>query len=273
MILLLAAPIQQSFSAPIPDTRLDSSQFGTSPLTTLPWDWIVHLIHTNRDCQAQLEEKDEILNAEPLPQPEPLEGDRIRERRFVATFLPQIDARLWDWIQRLFQEYREASEVLTPLENDTWTAEVVLQAVNAVSRKKRNVEQRTSVSKLMGLLQMPLFSDQTLISPLLGNHTMADQENGNSTEEFPRHQVFVQRKFIQEDPWDFGVVAVIFAIACLVAAIAGLAGKKAHTKEVLLILDTRESDNEPAEPEDPIQDCEQCDFHLEYPLVHTLEEP
>jgi len=145
VILLLVVPIQQCFSAPIPDSQLDTSPVEITPFATIPWKWIVHLIHRNRDCQAQLEEKDEILNAEPLPQPEPLEDVRIRDKRFVATFIPQIDARLWGWIQQLFQGYQEATEVLTPLENDTWTAETILQAVNAVSRKKRDVESRTTV--------------------------------------------------------------------------------------------------------------------------------
>jgi len=273
VILLLVAPIQPSFSAPIPDTQLDSSPFGTSDLISLPWHWVIHLAHKNRDCQAQLAEKDEILNAEPLPQPEPLEEAQIREKRFVATFLPQIDARLWDWIQQLFQGYREASEVLTPLENDTWTAEVILQAANAVSRKKRNIEPKTSVSKLLSILQMPLFSNQTLLSPILRNQTITGQEDGNSTTEFPRHRIYFQRKFIQEDPWDFGVVAIIFAIACIVASIAGLAGRRPHTKEVLLIVETGESDDGPSETGETIQDCEHCDFHLDYPLVHIPEEP
>ena len=61
VILLLVVPIQQCFSAPIPDSQLDTSPVEIAPFATIPWKWIVHLIHRNRDCQAQLEEKDEIL--------------------------------------------------------------------------------------------------------------------------------------------------------------------------------------------------------------------
>jgi len=106
----------------------------------------------------------------------------------------------------------------------------------------------------------------------LGNQTIADQEDRNSTEELSRARTYFKRKFIQEDPWDFGVVAIIFVVACIVASIAGLAGKKARTEELLLIIETAESDQELAAPE-TIQDCEHCDFHLEYPLVHLPEEP
>jgi hypothetical protein len=89
----------------------------------------------------------------------------------------------------------------------------------------------------------------------------------------PRHRNYFQRRIIQEDPWDLGVVAIIFAIACIVASIAGLAGRRPHAGEVLLIVENGESDDGLSESEGTIQDCEHCDFHLEYPLVHMPEEP
>jgi len=168
--------------------------------------------------------------------------------------------------------------VLTPLENDTWTAEVVLQAANAVSRKKREVKARNSVSTMMDLLQLPLFQNRTLISPIQGNRTMTNQKIENSTEGLPRYQILVKQEPL-EDPWDFGVVAIIFVIACVVASVAGLAGKKERERkmlpdrEMLLIVETRGPEKDLAGSSETLQDCEYCDFHLDYPLVHLPEKP
>jgi hypothetical protein len=224
-----------------------------------------------------LEEKDELLKAELLPQPEPLEEVQTRNRRFISAFIPEIDARIWDWVQQLFQGYREATEVLTPLENDTWTAEVILQAANAVSRRKREVQSNNSVSIMMDLLQLPLFQNRTLISPLQGNSTMTDRTIENSVEGHPRDHILVNRdSFKDADPWDFGMVAIVFIVACVVAFIAGLAGKKEREqktlpdREMLLIIETGGLAEELAEA---AQNCEHCDFHLDYPLVHLSEKP
>jgi hypothetical protein len=61
----------------------------------------------------------------------------------VAAFILQINIHLWDWVKQLFQDYQDATEVLTPLENNTWMANTVLQVVNAVHQKKREVEPDT----------------------------------------------------------------------------------------------------------------------------------
>jgi hypothetical protein len=267
-------------SAPIPETPTAPSELGFS---NIPWKWIVHLVHKNQDCQAQLDEKEELLReellkAEPLPQPEPLEGVQIRDRRFVSAFLPQIDARIWEWIQQLFQGYREATDVLTPLENDTWTAEVILQATNAVSRRKREVQTRNPVSTMMDILELPLFQNRTLISPIQGNSTMTSQKVENSTEGLPRFQILVRQGPL-DDPWDLGTVAIIFVIACVVASVAGLAGKKEREREMkpdrelLLIVETNGPENDSTGSSETLQDCENCDFHLDYPMVHLPEKP
>jgi hypothetical protein len=190
---------------------------------TIPWDWIVHLVHKNQDYRTQLEERDRFEptpmeqglhrewrfisafwdfwpqiswdwvktnpTAEPFPQPEPLDEASHQEKCFVAAFLPQFDARIWDWAKQLFQGYQEATEVLTPLENDTWTADLVLQAANLVNRKKREVKSKTFVSTMMEWLQMPLFSNQTLLTPSRVNQTISELPRRNSTEETPRYQV------------------------------------------------------------------------------------
>jgi hypothetical protein len=265
----------------------------------------VHLVHKNQDYRRQLDEHDRLeptpmdqdlhrdrrfisafrdfwshiswdwiktnQTAELLPQPEPLNKAPHREKRFVSAFLPQFDARIWDWAKQLFQGYQEATEVLTPLENDTWTADVVLQAANLVSRKKREVKSKSIVSTMMDWLQLPLFRNQTLLTLSRVNHTISEPPRWNSTEGTLWSQVQFKR-YSLENILDLCIVAVVFLFAVVVAFAAGLAGKRAHSEDKLLIVERKELEQEPLKDDDIIQDCENCDFHLEYPLVHLPEE-
>jgi hypothetical protein len=257
---------------------------------TVPWDWIVHLVRTNQDLRKQLDEHrctEPADQAELLPIPEALDGAPHREKRFVAALLPQFDARIWDWAKLLFQGYQEAADVLTPLESDTWTADVVLQAANLGKRKKREVKPKSPVSTMMDWLQLPLFRNQTLLKPepsvstmmhwlqlplfrnqtLLTiaevNHTISEPQQRNSTEE-PRRPPGQVHRYSLEDVFDFCIVALVFVFAMMVAFAAGQAGKKAQREEeVLPIAVIRRLESESWNDDDIIQDCENCDFHLE----------
>jgi hypothetical protein len=275
---------------------------------TIPWDWIVHLVRQNQDFRKQLEErnlteaadsvphrdrrfisafwdfwpylswdgaKDQPTTglAEPLPLPEALDEAPHREKRFVAAFLPQFDARIWDWAKILFQGYQEATEVLTPLENDTWTADVVLQAVNLVNRKKREVKPQSFVSTMMDWLQLPLFRNQTLLTVAKVNHTTSESLPRNSTEG-PTRSPGQAHRYSLENIFDFCIVAMVFIFAMMVAFAAGLAGKRARqNEEEIPIAVIQQWEQESWKDGDIIQDCENCDFHLEYPLVHLPENP
>jgi hypothetical protein len=215
----------------------------------------------------------EQLVAEILPRPEALDDAPHREKRFVAAFLPQFDARIWDWAKLLFQGYQEATEVLTPIENDTWTADVVLQAANLVNRKKREVQTKSFVSTMMDWLQLPLFRNQTLLTIAEGNHTISEPQQRNSTEEPTRSPGQIHR-YSLENIFDFCIVAMVFIFAMMVAFAAGLAGKRAQREEEELpIAVIQMLEQESWKDDEVIQDCESCDFHLEYPLVHLPEKP
>jgi hypothetical protein len=245
---------------------------------TIPWDWIVHLVRQNQDFRKQLEEHNvteaaDSELAEPLPLPEALDEAPHREKRFVAALLPQFDARIWDWAKTLFQGYQEATEVLTPLENDTWTADVVLQAVNLVNRKKRETKPQSFVSTMMDWLQLPLFRNQTLLTVAKVNHTTSESQPQNSTEG-PTRSPSQAHRYSLENIFDFCIVAMVFIFAIMVSFAAGLAGKRAQqNEEELPIAVIQRWEQESLKDDDTIQDCENCDFHLEYPLVHLPEKP
>jgi hypothetical protein len=245
---------------------------------TIPWGWIVHLVRQNQDFRKQLEEHNVTKTVdselvEPLPLPEALDEAPHREKRFVAALLPQFDARIWDWAKTLFQGYQEATEVLTPLENDTWTADVVLQAVNLVNRKKRETKPQSFVSTMMDWLQLPLFRNQTLLTVTKVNHTTLESQPQNTTEG-PTRSPSQAHRYSLENIFDFCIVAMVFLFAILVAFAAGLAGKKARqNEEELPIAVIQRWEQESLKDDDTIQDCENCDFHLEYPLVHLPEKP
>jgi hypothetical protein len=272
---------------------------------TIPWDWIVHLVRQNQDFRKQLDESNlteaaepaqhrdrrfiptfwnfwpylsdegvrEQLVAELLPRPEALNEAPHREKRFVAAFFPQFNDRIWDWAKALFQGYQEATEVLTPLENDTWTADAVLQAANLVNRKKREVKPQSFVSTMMDWLQLPLFSNQTLLTVAKVNHTTSESLQRNSTEG-PTRSPGQAHRYSLENIFDFCIVAMVFLFAMMVAFAAGLAGKRARqNEEELPIAVIQRWEQESLKDDDTIQDCENCDFHLEYPLVHLPEKP
>jgi hypothetical protein len=74
--------------------------------------------------------------------------------------------------------------------------------------------------------------------------------------------------------FDFCIVALVFIFAMMVAFAAGQAGKKAQREEEgVPIAVIQRLESESWNDEDDIQDCENCDFHLEYPLVHLPEKP
>jgi hypothetical protein len=212
----------------------------------------------------------EPLKAEPLPQPEPVEERLHRERRFIVTFIPEINDQLWDWVKQLFQDYQKATEVLTPLENNTWMADAVLQAASVVTRRKWEAEQETPVSTMMHLLQLPLFQNQTLLTQPKLDQTPDVKKN--STEELPQYLIRIVRAYT-DDAWDLGIMGIIFAFAALVALIAALAGKKGHVKDGPQTTEEKELEKKQLEFDEIIKDCENCDFHLDYPLVHLPEEP
>jgi hypothetical protein len=167
---------------------------------------------------------------------------------------------------------QEATEVLTPIKNDTWTADVVLQAVNVVNRRKREVKSKSLLSTMMDWLHLPLFRNQTLLTLSRVNQTIPEPPRWNSTE----RTLWSQGQFKPysvEDILDFCIVAVVFIFAVVVASAAGLAGKKVDSKEELLTIGKKELEQEPWKDNNIIQDCENCDFHLEYPLVHLPEKP
>jgi len=93
-----------------------------------------------------------------------LEERLSRPRRFVTKV--QINLCIWTWISNLFQEYKEVGKALTPLENNTWMANTVLQAAQLVHRKKREVEPEVQVSRMMHWLQTPLLHNQTILTPV-----------------------------------------------------------------------------------------------------------
>ena len=89
-----------------------------------------------------------------------------RDKRFLASLIPannEKESPLWTWLKGLFSGFQEASQVLTPIENDAWTADAVLQLVTK-TRSKR--ESNGPVDQLMRVLNMPLFPSLTLLTPV-----------------------------------------------------------------------------------------------------------
>ena len=175
-------------------------------------------------------------------------------KRFVTALLPQFDARIWDWARNLIQDYQVAADVLTPLEVDAWTADVVLQTAHLGKRKRREAEEaqskspvtnmmdwlqlplfrnqtllktEPSVSTMMDWLQLPLFRNQTLLTTAKVHHPIPEPKPRNSTEG-PRRPPGQVHGYSLEDVFDFCIVALVFVLALMVAFTAGRAGKKAQ---------------------------------------------
>ena len=84
-----------------------------------------------------------------------------REKRFLASLIPtnqEQEAPFWTWIKNLFSgaaaELQETSQLLTPLENDVWTATTILEVISKTRTKRETSESPSAVSKLMKWLQL-----------------------------------------------------------------------------------------------------------------------
>ena len=102
-----------------------------------------------------------------LAQSEPIQAEPgHRNKRFLASLLPagnEEESPLWTWLKGLLSGFQEASQALTPIENDAWTADTVLQLVTKTRSKRESIG---PVDKLMRVLNMPLFTSRTLLTPV-----------------------------------------------------------------------------------------------------------
>ena len=143
-----------------------------------------------------------------------------RSKRFLASLFPagnEEDSPLWTWLKGLFSGFQEASQALTPIENDAWTADTVLQLVSK-ARSKR--ESNGPVDKLMRVLSLPLFTSRTLLTPV-----MEEERNRQNQTETPLDPTSKTSPKDKTDPYDldgkFGLFAVIMC-ALLVSCCAGV---------------------------------------------------
>lgn len=204
-----------------------------------------------------------------------LEEQLSRPPRFVTKV--QINLCIWTWISNLFQEYKEVGKALTPLENNTWMANTVLQAAQLVHRKKREVEPEVQVSRMMHWLQTPLLHNQTILTPVKREPEAHDfdleSRNLTGSPWYPQIQVLTENEALIQSTWVTVIVITIgFSLACLVITL----GDRKEKQAAIIII------NE--EPEEEALDngtgtgtvivgCETCDFHLEYPLLNILDKP
>ena len=114
-----------------------------------------------------------------------------REKRFLASLIPtnqDQEAPLWTWIKNLFSgaaaELQETSQLLTPLENDVWTATTILEVISKTRTKRETSESPSAVSKLMKWLQLAVLGPRTLLTPLDDKEFL---QNLNRTTESPRN--------------------------------------------------------------------------------------
>ena len=204
-------------------------------------------------------------------------GDLDRDRRalpgLTGAIIPTVPFTagnvLWQMIKATYQEFEEVSrQAMTPLENDTWTAEAALTGLQAIrnileprpkrdtistvnylenlKRDKRflswimiglalrgtlktvpshellpNPEARTkreaprigpSVSRMINLLQQPMFENRTLISPI----TTAAPIITDSTKVTPRPEVIV----IQGKHYLAPAAEIVVIMALVLVAVA-----------------------------------------------------
>ena len=155
-----------------------------------------------------------------------------REKRFLASLIPtnqDQEAPLWTWIKNLFSgaaaELQETSQLLTPLENDVWTATTILEVISKTRTKRETSESPSAVSKLMKWLQLAVLGPRTLLTPLDDKEFL---QNLNRTTESPRNTTPspIDSTRTRRDPDDLhgsmGLLVVIMT-AFLVTCCAGIA--------------------------------------------------
>ena len=143
-----------------------------------------------------------------------------RNKRFLALLVPannEDESPLWTWLKSLVSGFQETSQVLTPIENDAWTADTVLQLVTKTRAKR---ESTGSVDKLMRVLSLPLFTSRTLLTPVI--EEKRNRQNQTETPLAPTSKMSPKNR---TDPHDLdgklGLFAVIMC-ALLVPCCAGI---------------------------------------------------
>ena len=135
-------------------------------------------------------------------------------------------------MKSLFSGYQETSQVLTPLENDAWTADAVLQFLSPTRTKR---EELTPVDKLMSMLNLPLFTSQTLLTPVTDHNPSLSNKTTETPATLTSKTSPDQPKYPEHLDGSLGLFTIVMC-ALLVSCCAGIAycHKKQEDETVLL---------------------------------------
>ena len=171
-----------------------------------------------------------------------------REKRFLASLIPTSqdqEAPLWTWIKNLFSGatagFQETSQLLTPLENDVWTATSVLEVISTARTKRETTETPTAVSKLMEWLQLSVLGPRTLLTPVDNKEFFQNlkRTTGSTLNTTPSPADSTRNRRHPDDLHGSMGLLVVIMTAFLVTCCAGIAICHRRREDQTPIMDNR----------------------------------